>query len=388
MAFEAGAIHLGHSDKMVELLRLLMSFSYDVDWDGQGRPLVWPSNLVLRERLGISQSRLNAVIREAIDAGLILAHDHGTRKRHGQRDKQTGRIVYAYGFDLSPLAERRGEFEQAAAESKARLEEARLLGREASQLRAGLLDLAIYGTAQAVPGMDWPDVTRQATSLGARARRLNDPVRIVPILVSLQALRRHADAAIKASVPVETGSAVPENRNLNTTTNTLSIVTTPAKDGRGPAQKDGSNRGKPFPNEAAGQGRSALRGFPISTLAVLMIAPMFRELVRSANPSWVEIQETADYIRRELGISPHAYGQACVVLGRMEAATAIAVIAAKHEIGLVRSPGGLLRHMVEAHLEGTLRLDKTLFGLLDKAGGIPRTARNSRIADDRTQPWE
>jgi replication initiation protein RepC len=59
------------------------------------------------------------------------------------------------------------------------------------------------------------------------------------------------------------------------------------------------------------------------------------------------------------------------VLGRYEAATAIAAISAKNDMGLVRSPGGLLRHMVDAHLTGNLRLDRTLFGLVDKAGGIP-----------------
>jgi replication initiation protein RepC len=76
-------------------------------------------------------------------------------------------------------------------------------------------------------------------------------------------------------------------------------------------------------------------------------------------------------VRGSLGISQHAYGQACAVLGRYEAATAIAAISAKNDMGLVRSPGGLLRHMVDAHLGGTLRLDRTLFGLVDKAGGLP-----------------
>ena len=62
-----------------------------------------------------------------IDRGLILALDHGTQNRRGQRDERTGRIVYAFGFDLSPLAERMMELEQAAAESKTRPAEARVL---------------------------------------------------------------------------------------------------------------------------------------------------------------------------------------------------------------------------------------------------------------------
>ncbi len=73
-------------------------------------------------------------------------------------------------------------------------------------------------------------------------------------------------------------------------------------------------------------------------------------------------------VRSDLGVSQHAWGQACVVLGRMEAVTVLAVIAARHAAGQVRSPGGLLRRMVELHQQGQLRLDRTLFGLANGLG--------------------
>ena len=81
----------------------------------------------------------------------------------------------------------------------------------------------------------------------------------------------------------------------------------------------------------------------------LQIAPSFRGLVPTARPSWAQISDVAWLVRGSLGISQSAYGQACQVLGRYEAATAIAAISAKHDAGQVRSPGGLLRYMVEAH---------------------------------------
>jgi replication initiation protein RepC len=102
----------------------------------------------------------------------------------------------------------------------------------------------------------------------------------------------------------------------------------------------------------------------------LQIAPSFRDLVPTSQPSWADISEAAYEIRSHLGISQHAYGQACQILGRPGAATVIAAISAKHDAGAVKSPGGLLRHMVDAHVSGSLRLDRTLFGLVDKAGGI------------------
>jgi len=65
-------------------------------------------------------------------------------------------------------------------------------------------------------------------------------------------------------------------------------------------------------------------------------------------------------------VSKHAWGQACVILGQQPAVVALACIAARHGRGLVQSPGGLLRRMVELHEAGTLRLDRTLFGLADE----------------------
>jgi replication initiation protein RepC len=78
------------------------------------------------------------------------------------------------------------------------------------------------------------------------------------------------------------------------------------------------------------------------------------------------LEEAATFVRSDLGISLHAWGQACVVLGRMEAVSVLAAIAARQAAGNVRSPGGLLRRMVELHLAGELRLDRTLFGLADQ----------------------
>jgi len=54
------------------------------------------------------------------------------------------------------------------------------------------------------------------------------------------------------------------------------------------------------------------------------------------------------------------------LLGRQEATAALAAICARHADGKVKSPDGLLRCMVELHGKGTLRLDRTLFGLAAK----------------------
>jgi replication initiation protein RepC len=111
-----------------------------------------------------------------------------------------------------------------------------------------------------------------------------------------------------------------------------------------------------------------LRGFPATPEFVLRVAPTFRGQVRRATPDWPELIQAAFEVRAALGVSRHAWGQACLVLGRKEATVALAAIAAKHTRGQVASPGGYLREFVAAHQEGRLRLDRTLFGLAD---GLP-----------------
>ncbi len=102
------------------------------------------------------------------------------------------------------------------------------------------------------------------------------------------------------------------------------------------------------------------------TLAHLLAAPdIFRDWTSSARAGWDELDQAALHVRSALGMSPHAWGQARVMLGQEEAITVLAAICARHAAGKVRSPGGLLRRMVELHQKGELRLDRTLFGLAD-----------------------
>ena len=103
----------------------------------------------------------------------------------------------------------------------------------------------------------------------------------------------------------------------------------------------------------------------VTTDVPLQIAPSFQGWIRSAHPSWSDLEEAAGYVRSELDIFLHAWGQAYVALGQMEAVTLAARISARYTTGKVRSPEGLLRRMVDLHQLGRLRLDRTLFGLTD-----------------------
>ena len=94
---------------------------------------------------------------------------------------------------------------------------------------------------------------------------------------------------------------------------------------------------------------------------VLNVSPELKPYIHAASPSWADIVEAANGLRQQLGISRPAWIDACQAMGRYQAATAVAVIAAKRET--IRSPGGYLRGMIGRAQNGELHLSNSLWGL-------------------------
>ena len=88
----------------------------------ENRILVWPSNDFLLERTGIPERSIRYAIHRLIKEGVVIAKDSPNGKRYAQR-KPDGTILRAFGFDLTPLVNRIGEF-------KARMEELKAVERE------------------------------------------------------------------------------------------------------------------------------------------------------------------------------------------------------------------------------------------------------------------
>ena len=363
-AFKRAVPALGIPRRVVELIDYLVGCTMDADWmEGEGRLLVWPSNDVLMDALDIGLSQIKTLLRLAQEHGLIEMCDSANGKRYGWR--VDGRVVEAYGFDLGPFAARHAEFQAIAAAHEERRREGRRLRGRIGALRRHILSLIDAGAEQGAEAADWPALARQACELAALRGDSRDPTYLSTIVGRLTIRFEEVQAVLAALKPVETDPKGPEIRPHYTPTNqdliakANTVVVGPSRPWL-PRKKDGA------PCVPSNQGQeSVLRGFVVTTEFLLKIAPSFRGWVRSAHPSWSELEEAAGYVRSELDISLHAWGQACVLLGRMEAVTMLATISARHMAGKVRSPGGLLKRMVELHQQGKLRLDRTLFGISD-----------------------
>jgi replication initiation protein RepC len=169
-ALKAAAAPLGLSMRLVHALDWLFRFTRPQDWQPGARPIVWPSASLQAEALGLSASQVKAINRGLIAAGLITMKDSANGKRYGKRDR-TGRIVEAYGFDLSPIVTRYAEFVRVAAEAKAeRVLRTRLHHRVtiASRGIGQILEtVAEYGFGDDA----WPQLRRDAEALTASLGR-------------------------------------------------------------------------------------------------------------------------------------------------------------------------------------------------------------------------
>jgi replication initiation protein RepC len=193
-AFKAAAPRLGLSARLVHALDWLFRFTRPQDWEEGGRPVVWPSASMQQEALGLSQSGVRNINRCLIDAGLITMRDSPNGKRYGMRDRE-GRIIEAYGFDLSPIATRYGEFVRLAAEAKAERELIGRLRRRATIARKAIAQILETAAEYDFDGEEWSRLRHETQALIKSLRMVERPEEIT---IGVGSLERQQTEAVGA----------------------------------------------------------------------------------------------------------------------------------------------------------------------------------------------
>ena len=189
-AFKSAAPRLGLSPRMVHAVDWLFRFTQPQDWARGGHPIVWPSSSVQEEALGLSATRVKAVNRAMIEAGLIAMKDSPNGKRYGKRDPK-GRIVEAYGFDLAPIAARYAEFVQLAREAKEERDAMRRLRRRATIARNGIAQILETAAEYGFQGEEWTSLSRDSRELSKALKRIE---RIEELALGVESLERRQRA--------------------------------------------------------------------------------------------------------------------------------------------------------------------------------------------------
>src|SRR5215469_11464350 len=201
-AFKAAAPRLSVSPRLVHAVDWLFRFTQPQDWGSGGRPVVWPSASMQQEALGLSATRVKAMNRALIEAGVITMRDSPNGKRYGVRDR-AGRIIEAYGFDLAPIAARHAEFVSLAEEARAERAELGRLRRRATIARKGIVQILETAAEYGLAGEDWTGLARDAQSLARALRTVDRPAEMLLGVESLErrqrAVRERLEALLAAT---------------------------------------------------------------------------------------------------------------------------------------------------------------------------------------------
>jgi replication initiation protein RepC len=371
----------GFTPRLISLIDYYLAYTRDCDWEAGARPIVYQSLGRTALDLGVSERQVQKLEKALFDLGAITWNDSGNHRRYGQRDAETGRILYAFGVDLTPMAYLAVELEQKLAEKKlyddAWLETKRQISAYRRLIRGLLAELVEQGADAS-----------SIHELESRYQQIAVQLRTHIDLTAMRALLArhislHSDVAgfvgvgggenpqplQECNLPKETSSHSPPSEQKfahykSTTQEPSDKSDTGSRPGAGFQESVADG---PVANDLALDS-----GIVHVTLGMAVAASSgrLRELLPS-DPNWSDVIEAAYRLRPKLGISQASWGEGCQQLGRSGAALCLLVTdrATDREENAVRQPAAYFRSLVNRAGRGELRLHNSVFGLLQGANG-------------------
>ncbi len=362
-ALKAAAPRLGLAPRLVHAIDWLFRFTQPQDWKRGARPIVWPSALLQQEALGVCESQVKRLNRSLIELGLITMKDSPNGKRYGRRDAQ-GRIVEAYGFDLSPLAARYQEFVQLAEEGRAEREAMGGLRRRATIARKGIVQILETARDHNLSDEEWSTLERDMRTIVEKLRRAERPDVMEAGVVSLE--RRQNEARNRLEMLLKDVRKTPspsENAphqytyklTLNSKQNTVITSKTSSE------TPDTRVLSSATPETS----KQPVKGitYRIQPDELVRLAPRLKTYLRHPNPTWPEIIDAADWLRHDLDVSKPLWGDACLTMGRDLAALALAIVSTKDREYFRTTPAGYFHGMLQKAKAGELHLDRSVWAL-------------------------
>lgn len=345
---------LGATDRALSVLDALLSFHPNAELVADEGLVVFPSNAQLALRAhGMAPATLRRHLSVLVECGLIIRRDSPNGKRYARKG-QGGAIEQAFGFDLSPLVARAGEFERIADEIRAERRSLQLLRERITILRRDIGKMISFGLEEAI-GADWERLHLEFRSIVGRIPRTASRIELEPVTADLSSLAM-------------------ELRNILETH--VKTVKTSANESHSERHIQNS-KPEPYdlePGFRESQGATALprpetrstppTGYPLGM--VLRACPDIADYAKDGISSWGELMETANLVRGALGVSPDAWDQARETMGAVDAAIVVAAILQRAEH--IASPGGYLRSLTEKARAGQFSVGPVLMSLLRGKG--------------------
>lgn len=404
----------GFSARMISLLDYYLAFLRDEDFEAGSHAIVYQSVTKTAMAMDVTERQIHKLERRLLEVGAIGFYDSGNHKRYGERCRETGKLLYAFGVDLAPLLHLRedllAKIQQKRLADEVWLATKRAISAERRQIRAQLAEWELKEESNG----------KLIANYLVRYEQISIKIRTsLPIEKLKELLSLHV--ALQSEILDRMGLGSEEDQQLAEEASLLKGTS------KGSTREDLSDDHYQYSNQelidscsprdvcfqesvaersglsvselsrlqdakkAAGQ-RAEIETTKLSppstgiehiTLGMVMGAasPRFKYLLPK-EPEWGTVVEAAYQLRSALDISQASWGEACQVLGRSGAAVALLVTdrASSREVNRVRSSPAYFRSLVRRAEEGRLRLHSTLFGLLSQSFQSEREEGNENIS--------
>lgn len=369
--FKRAAPYLGIPPRLVHAIDTLMSWSRAIDWSDGQRPIVFPSNEKLTQKLGIGVRQLQKMLTSAARHGLLTHRDSANGNRIGARGKD-GRLIYAYGIDLSPLGARYREFVETANEGNAADLRIELLRKRLTAARRRIRSLAQLVEDEAIEGID----AGTAVEIAQLATRQMRQVRDESLLgACVEQIEGRADELGKSVTAAFELSNSPQQHEKDSPSDVLedTLITTTKQHHTAKADYRSG-----YPKRSSGFGydvrdqqpqtevEADLAKHGVDPEFIASVVPEFI-LADTPRPTWGSLIGTAERLVDQTAIHRNVWHEACRLMGQKGAAASVLATAHKHLRGDVERPGAYLRGMNKHAASGLLNLGRTFHGLKDNA---------------------
>ncbi|WP_406651443.1 plasmid replication protein RepC (plasmid) [Aliisedimentitalea scapharcae] len=380
--------HIGLKAGDMLLLDTLGAFTQAQDWGEGQRPIVWASNAYLMEQTGFSLSALKRHARRLAEIGVISFKDSPNGKRWGHRDPD-GRIIEAYGFDLSPLSARVEEFEHLQAELQAERELCQRLKRQITVARR-MIRARIEAASHAALRGPWKHLSGLFEDLLSRLpRRKTASETLERLLAWFKELQERVEAVYlkgtrtnevvdNSAESIEQVSEKTQELNPREVNSEPHILITtqlnPVTCNRSETEQAAGVVPNAPPEEQVDRELEdwvaetrKTRGAALDLPTVMQACPEFASWARNMGgylKDWGDLHRVAGQLRPMIGVSEHAWNLAQARLGPQVATAALVLTFDKHCAGEVASPGGYLRGIVQKAGAGELYLERSFYGRL------------------------
>ena len=397
----------GFTPRMINLLDYYMAFTRDCDWEQGSSPIVYQSISKTALDMGVSERQVQRLEQSLFKVGALTWHDSGNHRRYGKRD-ESGRIMYAYGVDLTPLAYLKAELEEKLQEKRlidaAWMETKRQISYYRGQIKAVMCEMELL----TLDGQgDYTDIIseldKKYASISIQIRTHLPLEKVRALLASHKELYALALDTLESQTvdnsgdnQEETKETSPKNDSDDVHYNSTIKKQSNKLDTNSMAApisfQESSNELREYQRQTTAQdeiskGLEEEKEFSDVESLILQTGLQHITLKQALNAAsdrfrahmpmegrpmnWNDFVEAAYKMKGDLMIAQSSWARACATLGRPGAAICLLLTdqAQHREHKPVHKTGAYFNAMINRAKDGELHLHNSVFGILKREYG-------------------